>query len=502
MSDGNTRTGSNGKGDDTARPAKVGRDNWANHATVGDCVLQDGTCFRHDRDRALRRPRTISLRAKDPSIADELDEELSGFAADDVSFGSSTVLAVWRCGQGHTYCASPNARTNARGGSGCGICASKRPSAEHNLAVVAPELVDEWDIDANGGLTPDRVIPQSNRIFQWKCPVADDHRWSASPNNRFGKGSGCPMCSGHRASSTNNLTLSASLMAEWDPLGNEGLDPRQITLGDSTTLVRWTCLKHPDLHAAWPATVDKRMQGRGCPACAGHSVTETNSLFSLRPDLARELDSTRSPWRTADQISIGMNDKVWWTCAVEPEAHRWEASPNSRTSNDTGCPDCNQPGTSKQEIRIAYELSHVLGFDPSVHSIPRHTAVNPRHRRVDMVDPLLHLVIEFDGSYWHSKAGVEERDRAKTESLEAAGWVVVRIREAPLAVLTTTDVVVPHRAPIHDVTTRVLRHLTELGLVDHAVIAEYVHGGTPRAVDASTRAIRDLQKRANPGNGS
>ena len=121
-------------------PQRIGREKRAPSAIVGDCVLHDGTCFRHERDRPLTKPRKQSLRDRDPVIAAELDEGASGFAADEASCGASTVLAVWTCGQGHTYCATPNSRTNVRGGTGCGICASKRPTLEHNLAAVAPVI--------------------------------------------------------------------------------------------------------------------------------------------------------------------------------------------------------------------------------------------------------------------------------------------------------------------------------------------------------------------------
>jgi hypothetical protein len=472
-------------------PQRIGREKRASSAIVGHCVLHDGTCFRHERDRPLTKPRKQSLRDRDPVIAAELDEGASGFAADEVSCGASTVLAVWTCGQGHTYCATPNSRTNVRGGTGCGICASKRPTLEHNLAAVAPDLAEEWDVLRNGGLSPNQVLPQSNKRFWWACPVADDHVWKASPNNRYGRDSGCPMCSGQLPSSTNNLTLHTRLMSEWDCTGNRGIDPESITRGNSSIELSWVCSLHPSLHRPWKALAFKRVGGSGCPSCAGHVVTETNSLAALRPDLAAELDPTLVPFKTADEVSIGMNDNVWWRCPVWPDAHSWAASPNARTSGDTGCPNCNLPGSSKQEVRIAYELANVLDFDPTVHKVPFESESGAPRGLVDMVAPRLRLVVEFDGSYWHSKPGAEERDRLKAEGLRAAGWTVVRIREEPLTALSDSDVVVPVRSTTHETVVRVLLKLSQLDVLDVGTANSYARLGRLQAAPAAEKAIQD-----------
>ena len=54
-------------------PQRIGREKRASSAIVGDCVLHDGTCFRHERDRPLTKPRKQSLRDRDPIIAAQLD---------------------------------------------------------------------------------------------------------------------------------------------------------------------------------------------------------------------------------------------------------------------------------------------------------------------------------------------------------------------------------------------------------------------------------------------
>ncbi|MGA2064912.1 MAG: DUF559 domain-containing protein [Thermoguttaceae bacterium] len=89
------------------------------------------------------------------------------------------------------------------------------------------------------------------------------------------------------------------------------------------------------------------------------------------------------------------------------------------------------------EIFIAFELAHVIGFDPTEHKL----RVGKKVLDVDVLIRRLSLVVEYDGSYTHR--GKVMADRRKTEQLRRAGWTVVRMREEPLKPLTHFDVRVP-----------------------------------------------------------
>ncbi|CAB4947292.1 unannotated protein [freshwater metagenome] len=381
-----------------------------------------------------------------------------------------------------------------KGSSGCGICAGKVVRPETSLATLAPWLAEEWLESANLE-SPNAVAPQSNDLFTWKCPVADDHVWPASPNNRYGKGSGCPFCSpsGQRASSTNNVTLVPRLMELWDTVKNEpvGLFPQDLPVG-SKKAVWWKCprgLHKSEKHAVWKETLKPL-----CGGCAGHVVSATNSLAENAPHLVFELDVIRTG-RTADQISCGENGDVSWRCPIFPRTHRWEASPLNRVRGGTGCPDCMTPGVSAQEVRLAYELAAVLGFDPT-----RHSVRGDRSHRVDMVATELGLLLEFDGSYWHK--GSEVADERKASELRHKGWVVVRIRESPLEVLDHTyDVVVPMLAPPYDAALTVLEHLAGIVGPSGAPLAResevdlYRLRGIPVAAVDAEEQIRSIRAR-------
>lgn len=51
-------------------------------------------------------------------------------------------------------------------------------------------------------------------------------------------------------------------------------------------------------------------------------------------------------------------------------------------------------------------------------------------RRFDFCFPSANVLVEFDGTYWHSLDGAEERDAAKDAYAKAQGYQVVRIAEA------------------------------------------------------------------------
>jgi hypothetical protein len=466
----------------------LGQENWATRRGTSGCTDHDGSCPAHLGQQP--RPKGRTLAAACPAVAALLHVERSGFTAADISPGSSTVLAVWRCDAGHTWRAYPNDLTNGTG-SRCSICAGKVVIVSRSLAALAPWLADQWDTDRNR-LEATAVAPQSNTRFWWACPLAEDHRWQASPNNRYGKGSGCPMCAGQMPSSTNNLGLYPHLVDEWDVERNCGKRPQDYTRGSKEQL-HWNCRKHKEPQR-WTASADKRSrEEQGCPWCSRNRVSELNSLVALAPELVDQFDVVANG-TTAMLVAANSNDEFWWRCPVYPDTHQWKATPNRRYANRTGCPDCNVPGHSAQEVRLAHELGAVLDFDPTVHRVPGLTA------RVDMWAPQHQLVVEFDGAYWHDGPEAAARDRRKTSRLRAAGVSVVRAREAGLDLLDPAhDVAVPLGAPPFTAAARILGRLVALGLADAGAVDAYTRAGVPVAAPAAEAELRRLLLKGTAG---
>ena len=171
-----------------------------------------------------------------------------------------------------------------------------------------PKLAGEWHPTKNEALTPFDVSPKSGYKAWWKCPKGDDHEWSVKIDHRA-KGSGCPFCSGRKASSTNNLgVLNPELSKEWHPTKNKDLTPFSFTL-KSSKKVWWKCEKGDDHE--WEASIAQRSNGRGCPICSGHKVARSTSLGILKPKLAKEWHPTKNKNLTPFDISPGSSKKVW-----------------------------------------------------------------------------------------------------------------------------------------------------------------------------------------------
>jgi hypothetical protein len=141
-----------------------------------------------------------------------------------------------------------------------------------------------------------------------------------------------------------------ALAAQWHPTKNPELTPVDVLPG-SHQKVWWKCPKGSD--HVWQAVVNKRtISRRGCPFCAGKSVSVTNSLASLFPDLAAEWHPTKNGKLTPDKIVAGSEKQVWWKC---PNDHEWQVKVDHRTRSGSGCPYCSgRQATSTNSLAAFY----------------------------------------------------------------------------------------------------------------------------------------------------
>jgi len=113
-----------------------------------------------------------------------LAEQAHGWDPTKARFGSEKKVE-WKCGLGHVWKATPNARTSQV--SNCPICGNQQLLIGFNdLATTHPEIAAEargWD--------PSKFIA-SHSLKMWECDKG--HKWKASITNRK-KGNGCPTCS-------------------------------------------------------------------------------------------------------------------------------------------------------------------------------------------------------------------------------------------------------------------------------------------------------------------
>ncbi len=192
-------------------------------------------------------------------------------------------------------------------------------------------LLDQWDRENNGGLTPADVSYGSKKRIWWMCEKG--HRWQAMVYARAG-GSGCPYCSGRRVApgETDLGTRRPDLAAQWHPEKNGRLRPCDLLCG-SHRRVWWLCEKGH----VWQATVESRTAGAGCPICTRHTARAgENDLTVTHPQLARQWHAVKNGDLTPDRVLAGTLKKVWWQCE---KGHEWQAKVASR-ANGAGCPVC------------------------------------------------------------------------------------------------------------------------------------------------------------------
>ena len=248
---------------------------------------------------------------------------------DDVTFGSHKKV-WWTCPSGHSWQAMVCTRS---AGAGCPYCTDRKASPEQNsLAKQFPALAVEWDDEKNAPLTPRDVTPGSHKLIWWRCPKGHSYRSAVKTR---AQGSGCPYCAGKNVlpEETSLAAEYPSLAKEWDAAKNVPLLPTQVISG-TRRKVWWRCPKGHSYRSA----VKTRVQGSGCPYCAGKSVLpEENSLAAEYPVIAKDWDAAKNKPLTPNQVISGTKRKVWWLC---PKGHSWCAAVFSRTVLGTGFPVC------------------------------------------------------------------------------------------------------------------------------------------------------------------
>ena len=183
------------------------------------------------------------------------------------------------------------------------------------LSETHPELAAQavgWD--------PTEVTPGSGQKRLWRC--TQSHEWEAQILNRV-NGTGCPYCAGRLMTGVNDLaTTHPELANEAD-----GWNPTLITAG-SGKKVNWKC----EYGHQWKAAISNRVNGTGCPVCAGRKVVPGfNDFATLNPELALEADG----WDPTTVLA-GTHTKYSWSC---PNGHNYSVSPGERQIG-RGCPVC------------------------------------------------------------------------------------------------------------------------------------------------------------------
>jgi hypothetical protein len=102
--------------------------------------------------------------------------------------------AHWKCHKcGHTWEVEVSQRTMRQ--TRCRRCYTERADGRNSLAAVHPDLIPEWDDEANKPLRPTRIKATYDKAVFWKCRDDPTHpSYKMSVATRRKKPVGCPIC--------------------------------------------------------------------------------------------------------------------------------------------------------------------------------------------------------------------------------------------------------------------------------------------------------------------
>lgn len=270
-----------------------------------------------------------SLFKSNSVLSSEWNYEKNGSLKPEHFLSNSNKKVWWKCKKGHEWQAKISDRTN---GNGCPYCSNNRVLSGYNdLQTVNPSLAKDWNYSKNNGLTPNNVMPNSNKKVWWRCNKG--HEWQASIINR-NRGRNCPICANKMLLKRHNdlQTLHPSLSSEWNYEKNDGLSPLDVGQ-NSHKKVWWKCNKGHE----WQAAIYSRNAGTGCPYCSGNRVLSGyNDLQTISPSLANEWNHEKNSGLTPMEVMPNSGKKVWWKCS---KGHEWQAIIQNRNKGQ-GCPEC------------------------------------------------------------------------------------------------------------------------------------------------------------------
>ena len=243
----------------------------------------------------------------------------------------------------------------------------------------------------------------------------------------------------------------------------------------------------------WKAVISSRVNGRGCPFCAGVRVTPgVNDLQSKYPEVSREWHTSKNGELQPGSIIYGSTKRVWWICA---EGHEYEQIVWKRTLRGAGCPICsghktvkgindfetkypeiakewhplkngdNKPFmfSSKNGFKAWWKCQYGHEWKATIHdrasgtgcpycknryssSFPeqaifyyikrlfpdaknRVKGLVGNNMEFDIFVPSRKVAIEFDGAYWHGNDKAHDKERIKYNYCQDNGINLIRIKE-------------------------------------------------------------------------
>lgn len=241
----------------------------------------------------------------------------------------------WKCYKGSDHSWQRVIGERIKSGQGCPFCRNKKVSVTNCLAILRPDLAEEWHPDLNEKPPNQYVITSGARVW-WQCKNNKEHVWKLRILDRA-ENSACQFCDRKRPSVDYNLaTEYPELAREWHPTKN-GSDSPVNYLPGTHAKKWWKCSAGPDHE--WPAKIVSRTRlSSGCPCCANDRLSVTNSLATKNPLISKYWNVEKNKILPSDVIYSSRSSEYQFQCPIAHD-HHWKETPQN-ASQKLGCPFC------------------------------------------------------------------------------------------------------------------------------------------------------------------
>ena len=385
------------------------------------------------------------LKSKYPKLAKQWDTEKNKEKPNEIISGSKK-KRWFLCKKGHSFEISLS--EFIKNPNRCPYCSNKKAGYGNDLKTNYPEIAKEWNYKKNN-TNPENHLPQTNKKVWWICSKKHEYEMLIQSRTAKRYQQGCPYCSNKKVGYGNDLkTNYPEIAKEWNYEKNSFRPEEVVPLS-----VKKAWFKCQNKHDHYQ-TIAVKVKGHDCPYCTGNLIGYGNDLKTNYPEIVKEWDYKKNNIKP-ENVFPRSSKKVWWICQ---NGHSYDQVISDRTREDIeiGCRFCRLTPRSREEIYLAYELKKYFNID-----LKDQRVLANKEYDVDIVIRDRKIIIEYDGSYWHKDNQL--KDISKTKDLEKHGWIVIRVREKPLKILSRKYNVSSSPAQYKETANNVLRKLNSLG---------------------------------------
>jgi hypothetical protein len=325
------------------------------------------------------------LKSLRPDIAAQLNEEKSGFNAQEVTVGSSKI-AWWTCEFEHNWDMTIRQRTGKLP-QGCPICSNRRLLKGYNdLKTRYPDLMKHWNTEKNGD--PSEVYKTSLKYW-WKCDQGHERYSTVFRKIEYP----CPDCSGWKLTpGVNDFETFAPkwILSEWSP--KNILKPEDFKYGTKRK-VHWICSENHE----WTESPGLRLNRLSkCPTCQNRRLDPgVNDLETKWPNLSKQWNQKKN-LKKPNEVVEGSGYIAHWICPDFGTEFTKRVVDRVLAKGFCTCEDCSKKSSiGEKELRnfVKTITNETLQFN---------TRGIASGFELDIYIPNLNLALEYNGDYWHS----------------------------------------------------------------------------------------------------